>query len=155
MNTRLQVEHPVTEAITGIDLVREQIRVARGEKLSFHPRRCDFFRPCHRMPYQCRKPRDLHPSPGLIQTYHPPGGLGVRMDSAVYSGYAIPPYYDSLIGKLIIHADDREACLMRLPAPSASSPLTALRQRYRYLKNCCPMKIFMPPNTIFTGWKNS
>lgn len=114
MNTRLQVEHPVTEAITGIDLVREQIRVAAGAKLSFT--QDDVTLTGHAI--ECRinaeNPETFMPSPGTIQTYHPPGGLGVRMDSAVYSGYAIPPYYDSLIGKLIVYADDREACLMRL-----------------------------------------
>ena len=114
MNTRLQVEHPITEMITGVDLVREQIRIASGEKLSFS--QDDIKLTGHAI--ECRinaeNPETFMPSPGTIQTYHPPGGLGVRMDSAVYSGYAIPPFYDSLIGKLIIHADDREACLMRL-----------------------------------------
>jgi len=114
MNTRLQVEHPVTEAITGIDLVREQIRVAQGETLSFT--QDDVTLSGHAI--ECRinaeNAETFTPSPGTIQTYHAPGGLGVRMDSAVYSGYAIPPHYDSLIGKLIIHADDRDACLMRL-----------------------------------------
>ena len=114
MNTRLQVEHPITEMITGIDLVREQIRVANGEELSFT--QDDVTLSGHAI--ECRinaeNPETFMPSPGTIQTYHAPGGLGVRMDSAVYSGYAIPPYYDSLIGKLIVYADDREACLMRL-----------------------------------------
>ncbi|NCF78482.1 MAG: acetyl-CoA carboxylase biotin carboxylase subunit [Alphaproteobacteria bacterium] len=114
MNTRLQVEHPVTEAISGIDLVREQIRIAQGEKLSFT--QDDVTLSGHAI--ECRinaeNAETFTPSPGTIQTYHAPGGLGVRMDSAVYSGYTIPPHYDSLIGKLIIHADDREACLMRL-----------------------------------------
>ena len=114
MNTRLQVEHPVTEMITGIDLVREQIRVAAGEKLSFT--QDDIILTGHAI--ECRinaeNPETFMPSPGTIQTYHPPGGLGVRMDSAVYSGYAIPPFYDSLIGKLIVYGEDREACLMRL-----------------------------------------
>lgn len=114
MNTRLQVEHPITEMITGVDLVREQIRVAAGEKLSFS--QDDIKLTGHAI--ECRinaeNPETFMPSPGTIQTYHPPGGLGIRMDSAVYSGYAIPPFYDSLIGKLIVYADDREACLMRL-----------------------------------------
>ena len=114
MNTRLQVEHPVTEMITGIDLVREQIRIASGEKLSFS--QSDVVLNGHAV--ECRinaeNPKTFTPSPGTIQTYHPPGGYGVRMDSAVYSGYDIPPYYDSLIGKLIVHGSDREACLNRL-----------------------------------------
>jgi acetyl-CoA carboxylase biotin carboxylase subunit len=114
MNTRLQVEHPVTEMITGIDLVREQIRIANGERLSFS--QDDLTLSGHAI--ECRinaeNPRTFMPSPGVIQTYHPPGGLGVRMDSAVYAGYAIPPFYDSLIGKLIVHGADRKDCLMRL-----------------------------------------
>ena len=114
MNTRLQVEHPITEMITGIDLVREQIRIASGEKLSFSQDDIKLTGHASECRINAENPETFMPSPGTIQTYHPPGGLGVRMDSAVYSGYAIPPFYDSLIGKLIIHADDREACLMRL-----------------------------------------
>ena len=114
MNTRLQVEHPVTEAITGIDLVREQIRVAQGEKLSFTQDDVTFNGHAIECRINAENPETFTPSPGVVQTYHPPGGLGVRMDSSMYSGYAIPPYYDSLIGKLIVHADDRQACLMRL-----------------------------------------
>jgi acetyl-CoA carboxylase biotin carboxylase subunit len=114
MNTRLQVEHPVTEAITGIDLVREQIRVAQGEKLSFTQDGVTLSGHAIECRINAENAETFTPSPGTIQTYHAPGGLGVRMDSAVYSGYTIPPHYDSLIGKLIIHADDREACLMRL-----------------------------------------
>ena len=114
MNTRLQVEHPVTEMITGIDLVREQISIANGNRLSFS--QDDLSLSGHAI--ECRinaeNPRTFMPSPGVIQTYHPPGGLGVRMDSAVYAGYAIPPFYDSLIGKLIVHGADRKDCLMRL-----------------------------------------
>ena len=114
MNTRLQVEHPVTEMITGVDLVREQIKIANGERLSFS--QDDLTLSGHAI--ECRinaeNPRSFMPSPGVIQTYHPPGGLGVRMDSAVYAGYAIPPFYDSLIGKLIVHGTDRKDCLMRL-----------------------------------------
>ena len=114
MNTRLQVEHPVTEMITGVDLVREQIRIANGERLSFS--QDDLTLSGHAI--ECRinaeNPRSFMPSPGVIQTYHPPGGLGVRMDSAVYAGYAIPPFYDSLIGKLIVHGTDRKDCLLRL-----------------------------------------
>ena len=114
MNTRLQVEHPVTEMITGIDLVREQIRIAAGEKLSFSQK--DVVLNGHAI--ECRinaeNPKTFVPSPGTIQTYHPPGGFSTRIDSAVYSGYKIPPYYDSLIGKLIVHGSDRKNCLMRL-----------------------------------------
>ena len=114
MNTRLQVEHPVTEAIFGVDLVREQIRVAAGLPLSFSQEQ--LFPNGHAI--ECRINAEalpsFRPSPGTITTYHAPGGLGVRMDSAIYSGYRIPPYYDSLIGKLIVHGRDREEALRRL-----------------------------------------
>ncbi len=114
MNTRLQVEHPVTEMITGIDLVREQIRVAEGHKLSFTQDEITFAGHAIECRINAENPKTFIPSPGQIITYHPPGGLGVRIDSAVYSGYKIPPNYDSLIGKLIIHGTDREHCLKRL-----------------------------------------
>ncbi|GLK82643.1 acetyl-CoA carboxylase biotin carboxylase subunit [Ancylobacter defluvii] len=114
MNTRIQVEHPVTEAITGFDLIREQIRVAAGEALSFAQE--DVILRGHAI--ECRvnaeHPRTFRPSPGKLAYWHVPGGLGVRMDSAVYQGYSIPPYYDSMIGKLIIHGRDRTECLARL-----------------------------------------
>ena len=114
MNTRLQVEHPVTEAITGIDLVREQIRIAAGLPLSF--KQSDVVFEGHAI--ECRvnaeNPKTFAPSPGLVTDYHAPGGLGVRMDSALYAGYSIPPYYDSLIGKLIVHGRDRDECIARL-----------------------------------------
>lgn len=114
MNTRLQVEHPVTEMITGIDLVVEQIRVASGATLSFS--QDDVVLEGHAI--ECRvnaeHPRTFIPSPGQITQFHPPGGLGVRVDSGAYAGYTIPPYYDSLIGKLIVHARTRNECLMRL-----------------------------------------
>jgi acetyl-CoA carboxylase biotin carboxylase subunit len=114
MNTRLQVEHPVTEMITGLDLVREQIRIASGEKLNFTQEDIEF----HGHAVECRinaeNAKTFTPSPGLITHYHAPGGLGVRMDSAAYGGYTIPPHYDSLIGKLIIYGRDRDECLMRM-----------------------------------------
>ncbi|MGC6511661.1 MAG: acetyl-CoA carboxylase biotin carboxylase subunit [Parvibaculales bacterium] len=114
MNTRLQVEHPVTEMITGLDLVQEQIRIAAGEKLSFSQADVSFEGHAVECRINAEHAKTFVPSPGKINHYHPPGGLGVRMDSAVYGGYSIPPHYDSLIGKLIIHADSREECLMRL-----------------------------------------
>ena len=114
MNTRLQVEHPVTEAIFNIDLVREQIRVAEGLPMSF--RQDELVITGHAI--ECRinaeKVPEFRPSPGTVKQYHAPGGLGVRMDSAIYDGYAIPPHYDSLIGKLIVHAPDRAAALARV-----------------------------------------
>jgi len=114
MNTRLQVEHPVTEMITHVDLVREQICIAAGEKLSIAQK--DVVIDGHAI--ECRinaeNPQTFAPSPGLIKDFHAPGGLGVRLDSAVYSGYRVPPYYDSLIGKLIVHAPTRQEALARL-----------------------------------------
>ncbi len=114
MNTRLQVEHPVTEAITGIDLVREQIRVAAGEKLSFTQDDIKFRGHAIECRINAEHPRTFVPSPGKVREFHAPGGLGVRLDSAVYAGYSIPPFYDSLIGKLVVHGANREEALMRL-----------------------------------------
>ncbi|HEX8901887.1 acetyl-CoA carboxylase biotin carboxylase subunit [Vitreimonas sp.] len=114
MNTRLQVEHPVTEMITGIDLVREQIRIADGAPLSVKQKDVKFNGHAIECRVNAENPRTFAPSPGKITGYHPPGGLGVRLDSAIYAGYSIPPNYDSLIGKLIVHGRDRSECLMRL-----------------------------------------
>jgi acetyl-CoA carboxylase biotin carboxylase subunit len=114
MNTRLQVEHPVTEMITGIDLVREQIRIADGAQLSVRQENVKFNGHAIECRVNAENPATFRPSPGKITGFHPPGGLGVRLDSAIYAGYAIPPNYDSLIGKLIVHGRDRAECLMRL-----------------------------------------
>ena len=114
MNTRLQVEHPVTEAVTGIDLVNEQIRVAAGLGLSFTQEDVTFDGHAIECRINAEDPKTFMASPGKITYYHPPGGLGVRVDSAVYQGYSIPPFYDSLIGKLIVHARSRQECMMRL-----------------------------------------
>ncbi|MEM6932122.1 MAG: acetyl-CoA carboxylase biotin carboxylase subunit [Pseudomonadota bacterium] len=114
MNTRLQVEHPVTECIYGVDLVREQIRIAAGMPLSFTQE--ELISRGHAIECRINAERlpDFAPCPGTVTSYHAPGGLGVRMDSALYAGYTVPPYYDSLIGKLIVHGEDRDACLRRL-----------------------------------------
>ena len=114
MNTRLQVEHPVTEAITGIDLVREQIRIAAGLPLSFTQEDIVFEGHAIECRINAENPRTFTPSPGLVTDFHAPGGLGVRLDSAIYAGYSIPPYYDSLIGKLIVHGRDRAECVARM-----------------------------------------
>ncbi len=114
MNTRLQVEHPVTEAITGIDLVREQIRIAAGLPLSFSQKDVIFEGHAIECRINAENARTFVPSPGLVTDFHAPGGLGVRLDSAVYSGYSIPPYYDSLIGKLIVHGRDRSEAISRM-----------------------------------------
>jgi len=126
MNTRLQVEHPVTEEITGIDLVREQIRIADGQKLSFTQKEVTFTG--HAI--ECRINAEHHatfaPSPGKVIDYHPPGGMKVRMDSALYAGYSIPPHYDSLIGKLIVHGRTREGAILRLRRALGETVITGV-----------------------------
>ena len=114
MNTRLQVEHPVTELITGIDLVREQIRLAAGEPLSFRQEDVRFTGHAIEVRINAEDPRTLLPTPGKVKAFHAPGGPGVRMDSALYAGYTVPPFYDSLIAKLIVHDVDRRAAIRRL-----------------------------------------
>ncbi|MEQ5793336.1 acetyl-CoA carboxylase biotin carboxylase subunit [Paracoccus sp. NFXS7] len=114
MNTRLQVEHPVTEAIFGVDLVRQQIRVAAGLPMEFHQEDLVINGHSIEVRINAEKVPSFSPCPGKITQYHAPGGLGVRMDSALYQGYSIPPYYDSLIGKLIVHGRDRDEALARL-----------------------------------------
>ena len=114
MNTRLQVEHPVTEAIFGVDLVREQIRVASGLPMSFKQEDLTINGHSIEVRINAEKLPSFAPSPGTITAYHAPGGLGVRVDSALYDGYKIPPYYDSLIGKLIVHGRDRDEAIARL-----------------------------------------
>ena len=114
MNTRLQVEHPISEAITGVDIVREQIRIAAGLPLSFAQKDIVFSGHAIECRINAENAFTFQPSPGLIKLFHVPGGLGVRFDSHVYSGYRIPPYYDSLTGKLIVHGKTRNEALMRL-----------------------------------------
>ena len=114
MNTRLQVEHPITEAITGIDLVREQIRIAAGLPMSFHQEDIGFSGHAIECRINAEDPVTFVPSPGVVTDYHAPGGLGVRVDSGLYAGYRVPPHYDSLVAKLIVHGQTRNECLMRL-----------------------------------------
>jgi acetyl-CoA carboxylase biotin carboxylase subunit len=114
MNTRIQVEHPVTEMITGVDLVKEQIRVAAGEPLSL--RQEDVCLTGHAI--ECRinaeDPETFLPQPGVIEQFHPPGGPGIRLDTHIYRGYKVPPYYDSMIGKVIAHGENRDSALARM-----------------------------------------
>ncbi|HEY5048634.1 MAG TPA: acetyl-CoA carboxylase biotin carboxylase subunit [Rhizomicrobium sp.] len=114
MNTRLQVEHPVTEAVTGIDIVREQIRIAAGGSIEFQQTDVVFSGHAIECRINAENPITFRPSPGIVTQFHAPGGLGVRFDSAMYTGCCIPPYYDSLAGKLIVHGKNRNECLMRL-----------------------------------------
>jgi acetyl-CoA carboxylase biotin carboxylase subunit len=114
MNTRLQVEHPITEMVTGLDIVREQIRIAAGAGLGFAQADVRFQGHAIECRITAEDPTTFVPRPGRVGSYHAPGGLGVRVDSALYGGYAIPPFYDSLVAKLIVHGRSRNECLMRL-----------------------------------------
>lgn len=114
MNTRIQVEHPVTEMVTGIDIVRQQLLIASGEKLTYRQEDVKI----HGHAIECRinaeDPETFMPSPGVIEHYHPPGGFGVRVDTHIYGGYRVPPYYDSMIGKLVVLGDTRELAMARM-----------------------------------------
>ncbi|MDR2215527.1 MAG: ATP-grasp domain-containing protein, partial [Nevskiaceae bacterium] len=114
MNTRIQVEHPVTELITGIDLVRTQLMIAAGEKLPFTQQDIEFRGHAIECRINAEDPRTFMPSPGLVKTWHSPGGPGIRVDSHVYSGYSVPPNYDSMIGKLIAHGQTRATAIARM-----------------------------------------
>ena len=114
MNTRLQVEHPITEAITGVDLVKEQIQIAAGEKLSFTQKEVTFTGHAIECRINAEHPETFMPTPGKVTSFHPSGGPGIRIGSPLYSGYSVPPFYDSLVAKLIVHGRDRAHCLARL-----------------------------------------
>jgi acetyl-CoA carboxylase biotin carboxylase subunit len=114
MNTRIQVEHPVTELVTGIDLVKEQIRVAAGEPLSFSQKDVRINGHSIECRINAEDPEKFTPSPGTITAFNPPGGLGVRVETAAYTQYVIPPYYDSMIAKLVVHASNREEAIARM-----------------------------------------
>lgn len=114
MNTRIQVEHPVTELITGIDLIKEQIFVARGDQLSLNQKQIEFNGHAIECRINAEDPKSFMPCPGTIRLYHPPGGPGIRMDSHIYTGYKVPPHYDSLIGKLIAYGPDRATAIARM-----------------------------------------
>ena len=111
MNTRLQVEHPVTEMTSGVDLVKEQIRIAAGEKLSFTQEDIKPKGHAIEIRVNAEDPKTYMPSPGKITSYHSPGGMGVRVDSAIYTGYTVVPHYDSMIAKLIVYAENRAECI--------------------------------------------
>ena len=114
MNTRLQVEHPVTEMITGVDIVREQLQIAAGEKLSFKQEDIKILGHAVECRINAEDPKTFMPSPGLINLWHAPGGPGIRVDTHIYSGYKVPPFYDSMIGKVIAHGSDRDAAVARM-----------------------------------------
>jgi len=114
MNTRVQVEHPVTEMITGVDIVKEQLRIAAGQPLSFTQSEVKFFGHSFECRINAEDPKTFLPSPGKVTTFHPPGGPGIRVDSHLYDGYTVPPYYDSLIGKIISFGENRQVALARM-----------------------------------------
>lgn len=147
MNTRLQVEHPVTEMITGVDIVREQLRIAAGLGLGY--RQDDIRINGHAI--ECRinaeDPKTFAPSPGKITTYHPPGGFGVRLDTHVYSGYTVPPFYDSMIGKLITHGDDRSAALARMRSALSEIVVDGISTNVPLHQDLCHDKAFMDGGT--------
>ncbi|MCQ4161168.1 acetyl-CoA carboxylase biotin carboxylase subunit [Roseomonas sp. GC11] len=127
MNTRLQVEHPVTEMVCGIDLVKEQLRVAAGEKLGYTQSDISFSGHAIECRITAEDPESFAPSPGRVNTYHAPGGLGVRVDSALYSGYAVPPHYDSLVAKLVVHGKTRAEAIARMRRALAEMVVDGIR----------------------------
>ncbi len=127
MNTRLQVEHPVSEAISGIDLVREQIRIAAGEPLGYTQEDVEFSGHALECRITAEDPETFAPSPGRVEVFHPPGGLGVRVDSALYAGYRVPPHYDSLIAKLVTHGRTREEAIARMKRALREFVITGIK----------------------------
>ncbi len=114
MNTRIQVEHPVTELVTGVDIVKEQLRIANGDELTYKQEDIQIRGHAIECRINAEDPETFMPSPGTIEHYHPPGGPGVRVDTHVYQGYKVPPHYDSMIGKLIVHSEDRNLAIRRM-----------------------------------------
>ncbi len=151
MNTRLQVEHPVTEMITGLDLVRAQIEVAAGRPLGMRQQDIRFTGHAIECRINAEDPRTLLPTPGTVQTYHAPGGPGVRVDSALYAGAKVPPYYDSLIAKLIVHDRTREDCLHRLQRALAEYVIAGLPTGIPLLQALAEDADFAKGN-YHTGW---
>ena len=147
MNTRLQVEHPVTEMVTGVDIVREQLRIAAGEKLSMT--QDDVLIRGHAI--ECRinaeDPKTFMPSPGLIRLWHPPGGLGIRVESHLYTGYVVPPHYDSMIGKLIAHAQDRAAAISRMDNALAEIVIEGIKTNIPLHQEICTHSAFKAGGT--------
>jgi acetyl-CoA carboxylase biotin carboxylase subunit len=151
MNTRLQVEHPVTEAVTGIDLVKAQISVAAGEPLAIEQSDVRFTGHAIECRVTAEDPKSLLPTPGVVATYHPPGGPGVRVDSALYAGAVVPPYYDSLIAKLIVHDHTREACLARLKRALGEYVIAGLPTNLTLLQAVIEHPAFAS-GAYHTGW---
>ncbi|WP_088560226.1 acetyl-CoA carboxylase biotin carboxylase subunit [Arboricoccus pini] len=151
MNTRLQVEHPVTELVTGRDLIREQIRIAAGEPLSFGQSDITFTGHAIECRINAEDPRTLMPAPGKVTAFHAPGGPGVRTDSALYSGYSVPPYYDSLIAKVIVHDTNREAAIRRMDRSLAETVIDGISTSIPLLRALCETDD-VKKSKYDTGW---
>jgi acetyl-CoA carboxylase biotin carboxylase subunit len=147
MNTRLQVEHPVTEMITGVDIVKEQIRIAAGGGLGFTQRDVHIRGHAVECRINAEDPHSFAPSPGCITMFHSPGGPGVRVDTHVYSGYTVPPYYDSMIGKLIVHGDDRAAALARMRSALSEIVIEGIRTNINLHRELCRDAAFLEGGT--------
>jgi acetyl-CoA carboxylase biotin carboxylase subunit len=147
MNTRVQVEHPVTEMITGVDIVKEQLRIAAGEGLSY--RQDDISWTGHAV--ECRinaeDARTFMPCPGTITQYHAPGGPGIRVDTHIYNGYAVPPHYDSMIAKLIAHGDDRDSALARMRGALSEIVIDGIRTNIALHQDICSDAAFISGGT--------
>jgi acetyl-CoA carboxylase biotin carboxylase subunit len=155
MNTRLQVEHPVTELVTGIDLVQMQIRVAAGEKLPISQRSVQLKGHAIECRINAEHPYTFVPSPGRISMWHPPGGPGVRVDSHVYTNYTVPPHYDSMVGKVIVHADTREQALARMSSALSETVVEGIQTNIPLHRELMHDSYFMEGGTnihYLEGW---
>jgi acetyl-CoA carboxylase biotin carboxylase subunit len=147
MNTRLQVEHPVTEMVTGVDIVKEQIRIAAGAGLGFAQRDLRIRGHAVECRINAEDARTFAPSPGRITMFHPPGGPGIRLDTHIYSGYTVPPFYDSMIGKLITHGDDRAAALARMRSALSEIVIDGIRTNITLHQELCRDAAFLKGGT--------
>ncbi len=155
MNTRLQVEHPVTEMITGIDIVREQIRIAAGQPLGYGQADIRFTGHAIEVRVTAEDPETFMASPGRVDVFHAPGGLGVRVDSALYAGYVVPPHYDSMVAKLIVHARTVRRPSLGCGVPWRSSRWLGSRPRCPCTSASPPTRRSTPETTTSTGWSGS
>jgi acetyl-CoA carboxylase biotin carboxylase subunit len=147
MNTRVQVEHPVTELITGVDIVKEQLRIAAGEGLSSRQEDIDWNGHAVECRINAEDPKNFLPSPGTITQYHAPGGPGIRVDTHIYNGYAVPPYYDSMIAKLISHGDTRETALARMRGALAEIVIDGIKTNIALHQDICSDSAFLAGGT--------
>jgi acetyl-CoA carboxylase biotin carboxylase subunit len=147
MNTRVQVEHPVTELITGVDIVKEQLRIAAGEGLSYSQEAIHWQGHAVECRINAEDPRTFMPSPGTITQYHAPGGPGIRVDTHIYNGYTVPPYYDSMIAKLIAHGDDRTSALARMRGALAEIVVDGIRTNIALHQDICSDAAFLAGGT--------